>query len=413
MAIVGCCLVLAACGKSVIGEGDKNGGEGGGSSISITGGNPGTAGSSGELVRKISKDQKTAVEEKACAGWSYEPEGLPSKLELVIDISSSMKNTTKGSTATKWEQTRDALLEAVVGVTGSGLGANTAVGLLFYPGKVNNNVSKTPLDSSTKCLNIEASVPMAKLGPAGAAQRVAISNALTTVATGLGTPTHDAYKYALDNIVLGADQKNIPGDPYMLLITDGMPTLQYGCYNTSGGLDYDTVPTDPIVSEVTQARNEGVKTFVIGSPGSEPGVGWLSAAATAGGTAKANCSNNGPTYCHMDMTTAPDFSIALRNGLNDVVAAVTSCKFTVPTTSDDGTQKVDPNQVFPFITYSTGTIELIGRDYGTAGCTGEGYRLLSSTQLELCKATCDRYQADSEALIEFMFGCAGIEEILQ
>jgi hypothetical protein len=115
----------------------------------------------------------------------------------------------------------------------------------------------------------------------------------------------------------------------------------------------------------------------------------------------------------MDMTTAPNFSEALRNGLNQVVSAVTSCKFDIPEKSIDGTDEVDPNQVYPFITYTAGTIELIGRDYGTGECKGDGYRLLSDTELELCKATCDRYHADSGALLEFMFGCDGLDEILQ
>jgi hypothetical protein len=410
MAIVGCCLLFAACGKSVIGDGKGKGGETG---VSIIGGSSGTGGNGGGVIRKITKDQKMAIEENACAGWAYEPEGLPAKLELVIDVSGSMKDPAPGSSATKWEETRDALLEAIVGVDGPGLGASTAVGLLFYPGKFNSNVSTKPLSSSTECLNIDASVSMAELGGDGAPQRSAIEDALSSVETGQGTPTHDAYKYALDKVVLGDAQKDIPGDPYMLLITDGMPTLQYGCYNTSGNLDYNSVPTDPIVDEIANARSKGVKTFVIGSPGSEAGVGWLSAAATAGGTAKENCSDNGPTYCHMDMTTAPNFSAALRSGLNQVVSAVAGCKFDVPTKSIDGTEEVDPNQVYPFITYSNDSIELIGRDNGTGTCKGDGYRLLSDTQLELCKATCDRYHADPEALIEFMFGCAGIEEILQ
>src|SRR5512133_1340127 len=97
MAIICCCFVLAACGKSVIGEGDGDG-KGGGISLPVTGGGgvnlpatggasstsggeggAGGAGSAGELIRFITMEEKAAVAEEACAGWAYEPEGLPAK----------------------------------------------------------------------------------------------------------------------------------------------------------------------------------------------------------------------------------------------------------------------------------------------------------------------------------------------
>jgi hypothetical protein len=256
---------------------------------------------------------------------------------------------------------------------------------------------------------------MGLLGGKTGTQRLAIQNALGTVKTGRSTPTHDAYKYALDKILLSDEQKAIRGEPYLLLITDGAPSLELGCFNTSGSINTSSVPTTPIVEEVTRAATLGVKTFIIGSPGSEEAKEWLSAAATAGGTAKAGCSDAGPTYCHMDMTTAPDFSAALRDGLSDVATAIVSCKYKVPTESADGSKKVDPNLISPVISYGDGKKELVGIDT-TGACAGEGFKLNSATELELCPSTCTRFQsATGGASLQLMFGCStpGIIQILQ
>jgi len=321
-----------------------------------------------------------------------------------------MGNNAPGTQNTKWEVTRDALVEAVCGVSGPGLSSGTAVGLMFYPNMRNTTVSRTPT-SPDVCVNLGGITPMAQLGNNDAGtQRTILRTALTQAILGLGTPTYDAYNYALNSIVLAPAQLAFPGDAYILLITDGMPTLYENCYNPSGSLS--NLPGDAIVTLVDSAFARGVKTFLIGSPGSESGRAWLSMAAFLGGTAKPGCDANsaaGP-YCHMDMTAAPDFSVALREGLNQVMTAVgMGCKYDVPTESADGTQKVDPTKIAPIIKYSNGTSELLWRDVANgANCT-EGYRLISTTQMEICSATCARFQADSGATMQLIFGCAATD----
>jgi hypothetical protein len=361
--------------------------------------------------RTLTSAEADTITASACNAWAIEPEASAgSKLELVIDVSSSMNNRAPGTNLTKWEVTRDALIEAVPGLaTGGGLPANTSVGLLFYPNMRNETVSKTPTDPST-CINTSGEFPMAALGGNEAeSHRVLLRQRLTEAVLGLGTPTHDAYDYVLYNTVLTPEQTAIEGDPYMLLITDGMPTLYKNCYNPAGSLT--NLEGDPVVAAVDAAYGLGVKTFIVGSPGSENGRAWLSMAAFLGGTAAGGCdpnNANGP-YCHLDMTTASDFSVALRNGLAQVMSMITSCKFDIPETSADGTLVVDLDKIAPIIRFSNGQILLVGKNTSTASTCSDGFRILSNTQMELCRNTCDQMQADALAKVQFIFGCAATD----
>lgn len=320
-----------------------------------------------------------------------------------------MDDDAPGTNSTKWEATRDALLEAVCGTQGPGLPENVAVGMMFYPNKENDedNILDTPT-SRDVCLNLDGIVPMALLGASAAGKhRARVRTALTAVDLGSGTPTADAYDYAVNSIVLAQEQAAIPGDPYVLLITDGMPTIAHGCYNPEGG--FAGVSGDEIVALIEQARSKSVKTFVIGSPGSEEGRDWLSKAAYVGGTALSDCapdSSSGP-YCHMDMTTAPDFSAALRDGLATVTKTVSGCRYEVPTESADGSKQVDPDAISPIISYGDGNSELVGRDNISGENCTEGFRVFpGNTKIELCKNTCARLQSDTKARLQLIFGCA-------
>lgn len=405
---------------SIFAGGTSNGTDGNnngvGSSI-VNNGGPGTPTDPNKVgeTTPLTAQQVSAIQATACNAWAIEPESAPTKLELVVDVSSSMNNTAQGTNRSKWEVTRDALVEAVCGVTGPGLSANTAVGLMFYPNMRNDIVSTTPTTADV-CLNTGGITPMDTLGNTDpGTHRTLLRDRLTQAILGRGTPTADVMNYVYNTILPDPAQQAFPGDTYVLLITDGMPTLYQGCYNPSGTLS--NLPGDEIVTLVDQAYGRGYKTFIIGSPGSEEGVGWLSKAAFLGGTGKLGCnpdSNSGP-FCHMDMTKSTDFSQALRDGLAQVVQAVSGCKFDVPTESADGTQKVDPNAISPIVKFGDGNAELVGRDNKNGESCTEGFRLLSATQLELCQNTCSRFMADSKATLQLIFGCAedAFKDILQ
>ena len=137
-------------------------------------------------------------------------------------------------------------------------------------------------------------IPIAQLGAQGSGQRDRLDESLDDAQTNGYTPTHDAYKYALEN---GLQPFESQANKFMLLITDGSPTMALQCIGESsgGGGRVQDAPTQPIVDEIARAKAAGVRTFIIGSPGSEEsssGMGgdkrpWLSEAAQAGGTASA------------------------------------------------------------------------------------------------------------------------------
>lgn len=388
-------------GKSL--GGDNNTGTGTGTGTGTSSTSPNAVGSAVD----VSAEEWDAIQTNACNAWAIEPESSPAKLQLVVDVSSSMNSAANGTgNRSKWEVTKDALIEAICGVNGPGLAANTSVGLMFYPNMKNEEVSSTPTTQDV-CLNLDGITPMAKLESGDGSHREALRSTFETVQLGRGTPTADAYDYALHNIALTPEQLAVPGDTYMLLITDGMPTLLHDCYNPAGTLS--NLPGDEVVALVRGAwQNNQVKTFIIGSPGSEQMVDWLSQAAIEGQTPAEGCNTGGGRpYCHMDMTTAADFSAALRDGLNQVVAAVSGCKFEVPARSANGLYTVNPDDISPLVNWGDGSKQLILRHNSTSEDCVEGYRLIEGgSKVEMCDGTCSRFTADPNAKMQLIFGCS-------
>ena len=406
---------LVACGGS---SEDENGGIGsgaangsgassaggtinlGGSGSGAVPGNPDNDGGSIELT----PEQVAAIEESACAGWSTEGENLPAVLFIVNDVSGSMEQDAPGSNDSKWSITHEALTSAL-----DNLPASTAVGLLSYPNVGDNTgESNTPRDID-ECVATNELVTIDVLGADGSAQRNQLQESLDTAQTGGGTPTHDAYRHGLINGML---PYTTSFSRFMLIITDGQPTYAQNCVGT-GSVDQDPpTPTQPIVDEIQSAAAMGIRTFIIGSPGSEEGhmTGedyrpWMSHAAVVGGTAPAGCDEDGPNYCHMDMTQASDFSAALNEGLAQIAGQINSCTYAVA--APPAGQTIDMNKVNMMVTYGDGTTELVLRDEN--GDCGVGWQLDADDQIVLCGDTCNRVQGDTGAHVELMFGCASGE----
>ena len=397
--------VSFACASSKDGE----------SSVSATAGMPGTAGSAvldvgngtsggggaapgtktGGIVT-LSADEVAAINDNACDGWSVEPETKPAVLEFVVDTSLSMNEVPGASMQprrpgapaasgpTKWQSTRDALKSVI-----SGLPDTIAVGLLFYPNMANQARSRPA--SVDSCINTMAGTAPA---PLTATQKASLIAALDTTDPNGWTPTDAAYQHALQAAILPT---KLPGDKYLLLITDGQPTLRGDCTSAGNGAGITPVESQPIVDHVAAALGLGVRTFLIGSPGSEGGRAWMSEAAIEGGTAAAGCKVMGPPFCHLDMTTSPDFGAALKAGLNKVTGSI-ACTYDIP---DPGQGKViDKNLINLVVTTASGTQLVLPDD--RADCS-EGWRI-SGDQVVLCEGTCARVQRENDS-IQLLFGC--------
>jgi hypothetical protein len=356
----------------------------------------------------LDPEEVASLDAEACAGWKAEPEPDNAILMLVVDTSGSMDVAPDGGNGpTKWDTTESALQSAI-----EGLPATTGVGVLFYPGRGRVSESNDPRDPSV-CVNFDETLPLRLLGNPGSDVRADIDGALSRISPQGGTPTHDAYDFALAQLMA----TDLYGSKHMLLITDGQPTFSQNCVGS--GLVSEPVEEQPIVSAVEQARQgEEVRTFVIGSPGSELSwTGndgdqqgedtrpWLSRAAEVGGTEKTSCSHSGEPYCHFDMSVEPNFEQGLKNALASITGSIVSCGYDLPTPPSGET--LDPNAVNVVLTTSGGENLLVLRDDG-ASCS-EGWRFTDSGGVELCEASCQRVQSDAGARLQLLFGCATLE----
>jgi hypothetical protein len=301
--------------------------------------------------------------------------------------------------------TRDALKAAM-----DSLPASTGVGVLYFPNM--NTSASTPSGTETDaprpvtaCISPKGALPIELLGAAGSAQRTAITSSLDAARPAGGTPTDDAYGLG----VAAIQATTLPGKRFIVLITDGQPTFLSGCRGT--GNIVDAVDPRPIITTVANAMAKGVETFLIGSPGSE-GAGrvpffadartWLSRAATAGGTATPGCSDTGPKFCHFDMSQTPNFSEALRAGLQQIVGSVLSCQYPLP--PPPGGTTLDPNLVNVIFTPGGGKPSLVAKGPASACTTGWQYSP-DGKSIVLCPNTCKQVQGASDPQVDLLFGC--------
>jgi len=320
--------------------------------------------------------------DQACVGQAAGAESKPAVLELVVDTSGSMDQDAPGSNGSKWTVTRQALLDAIQGMPGE-----TSVGLTFYP--------DVPIEALPRCFDEQADVAIARLDASGSAQRRQIQKAFQNQSPDGGTPTHDAYRYAFSQL----EASTAVGNRFLVVITDGTPTFSLGCKGT--GLISDPVDPSPLVAEAANAAARGVKTFVIGSPGSEGARESLSRMAEAGGTAPTGCSHTGPNYCHFDMTEERDFAAALGAALGTISGLALSCKYDIP--APPGGATLDPALVNVLFSPSGAKSELILQSAGGA-CTDGWQYSPDGAQILLCDSTCDRVRS-SDGSISLQFGC--------
>jgi hypothetical protein len=383
--------VNASGGTSGLGGSAAASGTGG--SVSIVVSEAGAAGTSEGGAAGAAGAQSLDAND-ACALSTDTVEALPAVLQLVIDTSGSMDwppgwapanpDDSKPPGATKWEITRDALGTAI-----DQLDDGTALGATFFP-------DTTDDDPDTLCLRNEVALPIALLGPESSKQRTAWSDALAAAVPNGATPTEGAYLFGVDQL----GKTKLTGNQFLLLITDGTPTCTLDCECTENNVAVDS---GPLIDDAKAALADGIRTFVIGSPGSEDARSILSALAREGGTAQPNCSDDGPVYCHLDMTTEPDLAQGLAGALAEVAASLRSCEYPIPPPPDG--QSLDPDRVNVLYTPSDGKTQTIPRDPSQSSCN-QGWQYSSdASSIVLCGDACTAAQNDLGARVELLFGC--------
>jgi hypothetical protein len=400
---VTCAIVAASCGS----DSSKKGSGG-------TGGNGGIVLADGAVLSgathpapipasntngwtDITQDQRTTMIGSGCAGGSAEPEGAPSILEFVLDVSGTMRGA-------KWNACAAALRTAV-----AALPDNIAVGFEFFPNMNNGGAVATPSDH-TPCIDHSDDVAPAALGPVGSAQRNALNAALDAVVPDANgaTPTQDALDYAYSLLRQNTSQSS----KYVVLVTDGQPTLASGCYGMAAPRTPDD--TGPIITDIGNVlAQDGIKTFIVGSPGSESNAGtgadvrdWLSAAARAGGTGPAGCSDTGtPQFCHFDLSQSTDFGTELAGALNTIGQWVVGCDYTLPATAPSTGDPIDPDKVNLIYTDGAGQSHLLLPNPDPNCAVGWHYLDASYTQIHICGTTCSTIQGDARASLDLVFGC--------
>ena len=314
-------------------------------------------------------------------------EPRPATLVFQLDTSGSMNcdraaasclvgDPTPAPDDSRWDVMRTELGAALASLPDS-----TRAGLLHYPSTFSCAPSDAPplvavdVLSTTRALIAAAT---AALAPQGI------------------TPTRDAVQAALT--VLRA--RPTTEDRYLLLATDGAATVCLGC---RADCSYSELDADnlALVDDVRTAASEGIRTFVVGVPGSQGYRAVLSQLATAGGSARAGCSDAGPLYCHYDLTDAStDFATGLRDALAAIGGAVVSCDYTIPA-NPDGTA-FDPTSVNVVLYDAAGTeTGRLARDPARA----DGWDYSDDlSHIVLHGPACDSARA-TEGRVEVQFGC--------
>ena len=365
-----------------------------------------------EGMTPLTPGLRNQLEGSACSGWTTEGENPPAILTFVVDVSSSMNDKTPSTgSRTKWEITRDSLQNAI-----NHLPQVTEVGMLLYPNGSTISNPTGPMVETKHCVNTSALISVDSLGTTGSWQRQALTSGLQNAMVQGATPTEDAYDYALNDCLLPAMSSSTSDRSYMVLITDGEPTLSVGCVGT--GEAGNPVDTHPIVSAIASAwATNGVRTFVIGSPGSEKSAStgadvraWLSSAASAGQTPLTeDCSDTGtPNFCHVDLSQVPDFLARLQQALQSIAGQVLSCEYAIPSDTTQG-GAVNPNAVNVIYAVNGDRSQelLIGQT--DPNCTGGGgWYLDAASKIVLCANTCKTVQQDPNAILRILGGCQSI-----
>lgn len=394
----GCCLVLALSGIS--GFGCSSNDDGGTPAADPTAGaadtGPAPTAPGGGLdaaVTDPNSDAGPAMVDSACGGTMMKASARDANLLLVLDRSGSMLQKPTGFSVSKWDAVKIALREALNPVKGK-----IALGLEMYPnGVAAGDACVVPSGASAITVPVsEDSVDM-------------IVDAVNSATPAGATPTTTALARANEYFTTGAG-KDLKGDKYVILATDGGPncdpSITCGAEtcttNIDGSCDTGGNCCDPsrskisclddkgVIAQIDALRASGVKTFVVGIPGTEAYKSYLDQFAEHGGMM---ATSGGSKY----------YAVSAEGGVAGLTAVfslitgelITSCRITLDVAPPD------PSQVNVYVDE-----KVIPRG-GDDGWDYDG--TTTPPTITIKGSTCDQVKTKGAKVISVSYGCPTIQ----
>lgn len=386
------------------GSGGANGGKDAGSDGFVPVGDGGPGGSS------------PVDEDAACAGETTSATRTRANILFLVDRTGSMncnpppvQSSEHCATSpqavdpvqpTKWHITRDALIAAVQGLRT--VSPKPAVGIAYFNTDDYCDFPRQPLVPITQ-LQEDTSVDDPHVNALVESLQAVKPKGETPI---IGT-TISAYDFLYRQMNPQPDDAGVTPEPLqgttvVVLLTDGAET----CDERDGMKEY-------LVQKAQEAAQYvGVRTFVLGAPGSEGERAFLSQIAFAGGTAsQPTCDHSGsdPSVgdCHMDMTLpGMNFGEELNKNLQAITGEALTCEFDVPAPEEGGT--VDYTKVNVKYSSGDGEAQMIPQD-NTTDCSdpaNQGWQYSQDkTKIILCGEICETVRNDNQASISIQLGC--------
>ncbi|KYF59198.1 hypothetical protein BE08_25780 [Sorangium cellulosum] len=227
---------------------------------------------------------------ESCGG--HQVDAAPRQVHLVLVLDRSESMTKSWGDSDRWTMTKGAISSALAAVQD-----RMSIGLQLFP-------------TDAHC-GIDAGADLSVAVAPGATSVPAVKRLLDATAPDGATPTADALARALQYLTVGAGS-TLEGDRFVLLATDGGPNCSHDpgltcsaatcttnmdgdcpavVENCCGGAAADACLDDArTVEQVKALSAAGIRTFVVGIPGTTAYAAVLDQLAVEGGTATAETS---------------------------------------------------------------------------------------------------------------------------
>lgn len=230
----------------------------------------------------------TPAVDGACGGTTVKASARGANILMVVDASGSMLQKPDGFAVRKWDAISTSLRDALGPVRNK-----LSLGLELFPHGATSSDSACSMPIGPEAIDVP-------IGPGSTTLDTIVAKVSETVPGG-ATPTAKAIAAAREYFVNGAG-KDLEGDKYVILATDGGPNCNTALTcgadacttnidgNCSSGNCCDPsrstigcLDGESVTRELAALKDAGVKTFVVGIPGTEAYRGLLDQFAEAGG----------------------------------------------------------------------------------------------------------------------------------